>query len=208
VKKLITIIDYGAGNLHSVKKAFERIGFETELASDPETARAASHIVLPGVGSFGDAMKNMTASGMAGAVRDAIKADKRFLGICLGMQLLFDGSDEFAPGEEKFGRGLSVFPGRIVRLPESVISPHMGWNSVCGNDDVIFGGEREKYVYFVHSYYCPVTDAISAFTAAECEYGGRFAAAVRRGACFGVQFHPEKSGGAGLDILKRFGELN
>ncbi|MDR1209045.1 MAG: imidazole glycerol phosphate synthase subunit HisH [Clostridiales bacterium] len=201
----VSIIDYGAGNLHSVRKAFEYIGLTAEIVTDPDALAGARRVVLPGVGAFGDAMRSLIQNGMDQAVLSAIGSGKPFLGICLGFQLMFESGEEFA--EDGVLPGLGVFPGRVTRLPESVVVPHMGWNGVAAADPVIFGEEREMYVYFVHSFCCPLSDSLAPHVSAVCDYGVRFAAAARRGVCLGTQFHPEKSGAAGLKILERFGGL-
>ena len=196
---MISIIDYGAGNLHSVQKAFEHLGFDTAIVKKPGEILSATHVVLPGVGAFSDAMSNLRKTKLDMAITQAIKQGKNFLGICLGMQLLFDSGVE---GGQRTA-GLGVFSGEVAKLPQNVIVPHMGWNNITGSDDIIFNDAQEVYMYFVHSFCCPVSE----YTAAVCDYGIPFTAAVRKGNCLGVQFHPEKSGDAGLEILKRFGGL-
>jgi glutamine amidotransferase len=195
---VIAIVDYQAGNLASVQKAFDHLGCESEITSDPEAIARADRIVLPGVGNFA------ATSALAGALQNAIvKAIDRqipLLGICLGMQWMFESSQE-APGL----RGLAVFPGECGRFPAKVKSPHVGWNQIQirGSSRLLRGVAEDSFVYFTHSYRAPVVEA----TVADCEYGGTFTAAVERGFLFGVQFHPEKSGEAGLQLLRNFCEL-
>lgn len=201
---MIAIVDYDAGNLKSVEKALLSIGEEVTVTRDPECIKNADGIVLPGVGSFGDAMGKLERYSLVECIRDTIDSGKPFLGICLGMQLLFNESEE-SPGV----RGLSVFPGKIVRIPdaEGIKIPHMGWNSL----DITVGAKLLKnigdhpYVYFVHSYYAETDD--STIVAASTEYGVRLTVSVERGNTFGCQFHPEKSGNVGMQILKNFGQL-
>ncbi|MFZ5901071.1 imidazole glycerol phosphate synthase subunit HisH [Desulforudis sp. 1088] len=199
---MIVIIDYGMGNLRSVQKGFAKVGWEAGIVSEPEALEAARGVVLPGVGAFADAMRNLRDMGMDLAIRRAIDAGKPFLGICLGQQLLFESSEEWGRS-----RGLGVFRGTNRRLPESVKVPHMGWNEVeIRRPSPIFAGipDRTRF-YFVHSYHVqPVDDEI---ILAETEYGVRFASVVGRGNVFGIQFHPEKSSGFGLQILRNFGKL-
>ena len=199
---MIQIIDYGMGNLRSVQKAFEFLGFEASIAQNKYDLKNASHIVLPGVGAFADAAKNLLASGMQEEMLDGIKKGKPFLGICLGMQLLFDKS--FENGEYD---GLGLVPGVVKRFAvEGLKVPHMGWNNLIIRDNALFAkGSSEKYVYFVHSYHA--SDVPDEFIIGETEYGYRFTAAVQRDNVFGLQFHPEKSGDIGLDMLKNFGGL-
>lgn len=201
---MVAIIDYGMGNLRSIQKAFEYLGFEAVLTDDPAVIGAAGHIVLPGVGAFADAVSQLHKTGVFETVRAEIRKGKNFLGVCLGMQLLFQSSTEGGHETE----GLGIFPEKIVRFPDGVIVPHMGWNSIAGTDDILFKkGKNTEYVYFVHSFYCPDSPEIAPFAAARSEYGGSFCAAARRGNCIATQFHPEKSGEAGLRMLKRFGEM-
>ncbi len=193
---MIAIVDYGAGNLVSVKKAFEWLKRECIITSGAKDIVRASKIVLPGVGHF-SATQSLASSGMTDAIRDAIGRGIPFLGICVGMQWMFRGSDE-APGTA----GLSVLEGQCERFPSSVKSPHVGWNSIeIDPSSRLFGGvTSNSFVYFTHSFRAPVTEN----TVACCEYGGKFAAAAEREHIFGVQFHPEKSGEVGLKILKNF----
>lgn len=199
---MIAIIDYGAGNLSSVKKALDYLGAESEITQDRDKILSSSHIILPGVGSFADAMASMEERGLVEVVKEAAET-KRFLGICLGLQLLFESSEE-SPGV----KGLGILPGKIVRIPKSdgLKVPHMGWNSVSlKQKDGIFSGIDDKsYFYFVHSYYLKGAgeDTVAAVT----QYGTEIECAVQRGKLAAVQFHPEKSSSAGLKLLKNFVE--
>ena len=194
---MIAIIDYGAGNLHSVKNALDFLGADSVITGDAETILAADKVILPGVGAFGDAMAALSAAGLDGVIRRIAADGTPLLGICLGLQLMLEESEE-APGV----RGLGIFKGKCVKIPDHGLKiPHMGWNSLeLGKESrILSGGE---YVYFVHSYYLttPETDAVAAYT----EYGAKLGVALERDNVFAVQFHPEKSGDAGMEILKRF----
>ena len=194
---MIAIIDYGAGNLHSVKNALDFLGADSVITGDAETIFAADKVILPGVGAFGDAMAALSAAGLDGVIRRIAADGTPLLGICLGLQLMLEESEE-APGVG----GLGIFKGKCVKIPDHGLKiPHMGWNSLeLGKESrILSGGE---YVYFVHSYYLttPETDAVAAYT----EYGERLGVALERDNIFAVQFHPEKSGDAGMEILKRF----
>jgi glutamine amidotransferase len=193
---LITVIDYRAGNLASVQKAFAHIGEQTRLTADPQVVLAAERIVLPGVGHF-SAMQRLQDSGLKTAIRDAISRGVPFLGICLGMQWLFEGSAE-APGV----RGLGIFPGICQRFPDTVKSPHVGWNRVRRRQFcyLLQRVPEGVFAYYTHSYHAPITDGVVGTTT----YGDAFASAVERANIFGVQFHPEKSGEAGLQMLRNF----
>ena len=200
---MIAIIDYGVGNLRSVEKAMHFIGLKAEITSDPDTARRADAVILPGVGAYSDAIKSLIKHGMADVVREAVNQNKPFLGICLGMQLLFDYSEE--GGNVK---GLGLFEGAIKSLPVSsgLKVPHMGWNLLKVKDSPLFKGLPDKpYVYFVHSFYLEAKDR--QLVAATCNYGVEFDAAIGRGNVFATQFHPEKSGEIGLTILKNWASL-
>lgn len=198
---MVAIIDYGAGNLHSVKNALDHLGAGSVITSDREQILAADRVILPGVGAFGDAMRSLNENGLADVVRSAADGSKPFLGICLGLQLLFESSEE-SPGAE----GLGIFKGSVVRIPDRGLKiPHMGWNNISLPKKSAILPKGEPFVYFVHSYYIRPEDEseISAYT----EYGGRLAVAVERGMVFATQFHPEKSGEVGMEILKRFLEV-
>lgn len=201
---MIAIIDYGAGNLQSVKKAFDYLGVNTMVTENPEELMRAEGAVLPGVGAFGDAMAALRSRGLEGPVKEYAASGRPFLGICLGLQLLFEGSEE-APGVP----GLGLFRGKIVRIPqkEGLKIPHIGWNSleVKRRDGLFAGLEEEPYVYFVHSYYLKAEDP--SLVSAQTRYGVLIDAAVQRGALHAVQFHPEKSGRTGLAMLKNFAAL-
>jgi len=196
----IAIVDYGAGNLNSVKKAFDYLGAKVVVTTQPEIVATADKIVLPGVGHF-SALGGLDNTGLRDAVLQGVSAGKPFLGICLGLQWLFEGSDE-AP--ELAGAG--IFAGRCRPFPSSVKSPHVGWNSLAirKNSRLLRNVAPESFVYYTHSFQAPVVAASTAAT----EYGAQFSAVVEQGNIFGVQFHPEKSWTVGLLILKNFCELN
>ena len=193
---MIAIVDYGAGNLVSVKKALDWLGLECEITSDPEKVTTARKIVLPGVGHFASTAA-LARSGLRDAISGAIDRGVPFLGICVGMQWMFQRSQE-SPETE----GLGVLDGECERFPAGVKSPHVGWNQleVDSSSRLLSGVPSGSFVYFTHSFRAPV----SATTVACCEYGGRFSAAVERDHLFGVQFHPEKSGEIGLRLLGNF----
>ncbi len=198
---MVAIIDYGAGNLMSVKKALDYIGAESEITMDKDKILSASHIILPGVGSFGDAMQSMENRGMVETVKTAARSGKPFLGICLGLQLLFGKSDE-----SRGVSGLSLLSGEIVSIPKNMglKVPHIGWNSVsikqkCG---IFKDIPDESYFYFVHSYY--LKNAEEKDVAATAQYGVEIQCAIQQGNLCATQFHPEKSGKAGLKLLENF----
>ena len=201
---MIAIIDYDAGNLKSVEKALHYLGQETVITRDPEVILKADKAVLPGVGSFGDAMGNLHRFHLVDVIKDFAATGKPFLGICLGLQLLFERSDE-TPGVE----GLGILKGEIVKIPpcDGLKIPHMGWKSLDINPNaVLFKGVAQgSYVYFVHSYYLKAED--ESIVAATTEYGTHIHAAVESGNVFACQFHPEKSSENGLQILKNFASL-
>lgn len=198
---MIAIIDYGMGNLRSVQKAFEFLGYAAEITSDPDRVRSAGKAVLPGVGAFADAMRALREGGMIPVIDEAIAREKPFLGICLGMQLLFDES-----GEGGRHAGLGLLPGKVRRITGARKVPHMGWNSLTLRPSPLFEGlSGSPYVYFVHSYCADPADPAN--IAATACYGQDFCAAAGRGRVFATQFHPEKSGRVGLRMLKNFGEL-
>ena len=197
---MIAIIDYGMGNLRSVQKAFEYLGYEAVITDCPEIISAASHVILPGVGAFEDAMNRIQETHLDNALYEAAGAGKPVLGICLGMQMMFEHSDE----NGRFD-GLGLFPGTITRLEDRGLKiPHMGWNTLKTRDCPLFDAGDDPCVYFVHSY-C-MADVSDEWTAATCTYGQTFTAAICRGNVMATQFHPEKSGEAGLRMLKRFAE--
>jgi glutamine amidotransferase len=194
---VIAIIDYKAGNLTSVKKAFDHLRAENTVTDDPDVVRKAVKIVLPGVGHFA-ATQALDTSGLREAVIDSIERGVPFLGICVGMQWMLASSEE-APDVP----GLALWPGECSRFPAGVKSPHVGWNNLAirSRRSRLFEGIADgAFLYFTHSYRVPLLAA----TAAECEYGGGFSAAVEQDNLFGVQFHPEKSGAAGLKVLENF----
>ena len=198
---MVAIIDYGAGNLQSVKKALDFIGAKSIITADENEINAASHIILPGVGSFGDAMHSIRKKGLEDVIKKSADGSKHFLGICLGLQLLFESSEE-SPGVD----GLGIFKGKIVTIPKDngLKVPHIGWNSVSlKQTDGIFENLRDNsYFYFVHSYY--LKDADEKVVAGTTEYGVPIQCAVQQGRVSATQFHPEKSSEAGLTILRNF----
>ena len=193
---MIAIVDYGAGNLVSVKKAFDWLGQSCLIATAPADVAKADKIVLPGVGHFASTSA-MARSGVREEIARAIDRGVPFLGICVGMQWIFDGSSE-SPDTP----GLGVLPGECEKFPASVKSPHVGWNSLEVNPSsrLFRDVTAAAFVYFTHSFRAPVSES----TVACCDYGGKFSAAVERGHIFGVQFHPEKSGETGLKVLSNF----
>ena len=201
---MIAIIDYGAGNIKSVEKALVKLGGEPVLTSDPEEVIKADKLILPGVGSFGSAMDSLNKLALSDAIREAVKRGIPLLGICLGLQLLFESSEE-SPG----AGGLSLLPGKIVKIPpaEGLKIPHMGWNSLKISKDSRLLGHLtgEPYVYFVHSYYLKAGD--EKIVSATCDYGVKIHAAVESENVFATQFHPEKSSETGLSILSKFLEI-
>jgi len=204
---MIAIVDYGMGNLRSVQKAFERIGYEARITNVPGDLKDASGVVLPGVGAFGKAMENLTRSGFVEAVLAAIERGKPYLGICLGLQLLLDESEERFSPDEPFPKGLGVIRGRVRKFPPGLKVPQIGWNQLhTSRPGRLFRGiEDGAYVYFVHSYYAyPEDESVVATTT---EYGVSFASSIERDHVMAVQFHPEKSSAVGLAILKNFGEV-
>ncbi len=197
---MIAIIDYGMGNLRSVQKAFEFLGYAAVITDSPEVIASASHVILPGVGAFEDAMHRIRETQLDKALFRAAADGKPVLGICLGMQMMFEHSDENGHFD-----GLGLFPGTITRLEEHGLKiPHMGWNTLSTRDCPLFDAGDDPCVYFVHSY-C-MADVSDEWTAATCDYGQTFTAAICRGNVMATQFHPEKSGEAGLRMLRRFAE--
>jgi glutamine amidotransferase len=201
---MIAIIDYGMGNLRSVQKGFERVGREAVVTSDAKTILNASKVVLPGVGAFPDCMRNLREYGLIDVVLQSINSGKPFLGICLGLQLLFTESEEFG-----LSKGLDVIKGRVIRFRLSDASlkiPHMGWNAVSikRRPPALLDVPDNSYVYFVHSFHVVPED--KSVIATTTDYGREFVSSVWKDNIFAVQFHPEKSQALGLSILKRFGE--
>jgi glutamine amidotransferase len=209
MSKSITIIDYGMGNLRSVQKGFEKVGFDARVTDDPVVAAQADRLVLPGVGAFQDCMDNLREGGFIEPILQHVASGKPFLGICLGLQLLFSESEEFG-----LHRGLDVVPGRVRRFPadlrtddETLKVPHMGWNQIdLQRPSPLFEGlSGGESVYFVHSYYVdPVDPAVVASTT---DYGLTFCSSIWRDNVMATQFHPEKSQQVGLRILENFGKL-
>jgi imidazole glycerol-phosphate synthase subunit HisH len=195
----IVIVDYGAGNLTSVRKAFEALAQPAQITSDPQVLLQAEKIVVPGVGHFG-ATTALQSSGLKAAIQTALSRGKPILGICLGMQWMFGSSEEAIDIA-----GLGIFPGTCTRFPSEVKSPHVGWNQLsrCASSLLLHDIPEGSFVYFTHSYRAPLVEG----TVATSDYAGRFSAAVERENVFGVQFHPEKSGVAGKKLLQNFCEL-
>lgn len=202
---MIAIIDYDAGNIRSVEKAMAKFGQEVWITRDRERIMNADKVILPGVGSFGDAMAHLREYNLVEVIKDVVAEKKPFLGICLGLQLLYESSEE-TPGVE----GLGILKGKILKIPEQkdLKIPHMGWNSLhLQNDGRLFRGiEQNPYVYFVHSYYLKAEEEET--VKATTEYSVNIHASVEKDNVFACQFHPEKSGDLGLQILKNFAELS
>ena len=194
----LVIIDYGAGNLRSVAKAFERLGRTPRVTSDPAEVLRADAVVLPGVGAASDAMRNLTGLGLADAVRRVVAEDRPFFGVCLGLQVLF------ASTEEGGAECLGVLPGRVVKLPDGLKVPHMGWNQVRQTrPHPLFDGVPDNaYFYFVHSYYASPEDR--GLVIGATDYGVEVPSAIGRGRLVATQFHPEKSGDMGLRLYANF----
>lgn len=202
--KMIAIVDYGAGNLHSVKNALDFIKADCIITNNKADIERASGVVLPGVGAFGDAMQSMNKSGLTEVIRQCALSSKPFLGICLGLQLLFESSEE-SPGV----KGLGILPGQILKIPgdKGQKVPHMGWNSleITQREGIFKNLESEPYVYFVHSYYLRAENEED--VSANTFYSVKINAAVQRKNLCAVQFHPEKSGATGLNMLLNFAEM-
>lgn len=194
---MIAIVNYGVGNLLSIKKAFHRLRMPAEVTFSPKEIEQAQKIVLPGVGSFGEAMKNLEGLSFSSLIRQKARNGTPLLGICLGMQVLFEESEE-----DEGIEGLSLIQGIVRKLPLSVKIPHLGWNQVSIKETVDL--PDRKYFYFAHSYYC--CPACPKVIAGETYYGITFPSLIKQGNLLGVQFHPEKSGSWGLEFLKRWGE--
>ena len=201
---MIAMIDYDAGNIKSVEKALQKLGADVVITKDPQLILNADKVILPGVGSFGDAMNNLKKYGLDEVIHQVVENGTPFLGICLGLQLLFERSDESPEAV-----GLGILEGEILRIPdaEGLKIPHMGWNSLhLQNDGRLFKGLRENdYVYFVHSYYLKAED--ESIVKATTNYSVDIHASVEKDNVFACQFHPEKSSDVGLQILKNFVEL-
>ncbi len=207
---MINIIDYEMGNLRSVAKAFESLGFSARVSADPKDIESADKVVLPGVGAFRDCITNLRQGGFVDPLFEHIEGEKPMLGICVGMQMLFDQSEEFGLHD-----GLGLIPGRVKRFPSGMVEggeklkvPHMGWNNISINKrSPLFAGINDQsFVYFVHSYYCAAEN--EADIAVTCRYGDvEFCASVWRNNIMATQFHPEKSQDIGLNIFRNFGEM-
>lgn len=198
---MIAIVDYGMGNLRSVQKAFEYLGYDAAITDQGKALENASHIVLPGVGAFRDAIAALKAKDLDGMIKKEVAEGKPFLGICLGMQMLFDRSSE--DGEYE---GLGLIGGEVVRFDTDLKIPHIGWNTLYYNKrTALFDGIDDNYFYFVHSYHAAKVANEDIETT--CVYGYEFVASVNRDNIWGVQFHPEKSGDTGLKVLKNFGAI-
>ncbi len=199
---MIAVIDYGVGNLFSVEKALIAAGGEVVVTSDAETIKSADKLVLPGVGAFGDCMKNLENTGLTNIIKEEIQNKKPLLGICVGLQLLFEKSEE-SPGV----KGLGIFKGSVKKIDaKGAKLPHIGWNSlnitgVKGDIDLFNGLKENSYVYFVHSYHANTSENIITATT---DYGEKVTAAIAKGNVAATQFHPEKSGDVGLKILENF----
>lgn len=198
---MIAIIDYGMGNLRSVQKGLESIGLTASIATDPDQVVAAQGVILPGVGAFADAIQNLKDTGMDKAIFETVRLNKPFLGLCLGMQLMFSESEE-----DGIYQGLDLIQGRVIKLPPGEKVPHMGWNQInpVGGSPLFKGILDGSYFYFVHSYYCAPEEDVAIATS---QYGIEFTCAVQKGNIMATQFHPEKSSSLGLKVLGNFGDL-
>jgi glutamine amidotransferase len=199
---MIAIIDYGMGNLRSVEKALEKLGYRVQVTSEPGVVQRAAGLVLPGVGAFADCMQGLAENSLINPIKNFLSSGRPFLGICLGLQVLFEESEE-----DGLHQGLSIFKGRVVKLPESQKVPHMGWNQIkiVKKGPIFQGIPNNSHFYFVHSYY--VSPEETDIVATKTEYGIEFVSSVWRENIFALQFHPEKSGHIGLKILANFGRL-
>lgn len=200
---LISIIDYGMGNLRSVQKALEHIGEEAVITNNKEIIMKSSGIIVPGVGAFPDAMENLKNTGMDKVIISAAKENKPLLGICLGMQLFFESSDEVT-----LETGLGILKGKVTKLEGDIKIPHMGWNSlnIKRMSPILKGTTQGSFVYFVHSFY--VSSICSESLNAACSYGVEIPAVISLNNVFGMQFHPEKSGEAGINMLRNFAAIS
>ncbi len=198
----LVIVDYGVGNFRNVQKAFAAVGLDVPISAKPADIDAADAVVLPGVGAFGDAIATLRRRGLETPLLNAAQSGKPFFGICVGMQLLFDESDEMGTH-----RGLGLIPGHVTRFPQGLTVPHMGWNqlSPVKPHPLLAGVSAENFAYFAHSYLC--TPKNSAHAIACTDYHGKFVSAVAKDNIFGIQFHPEKSQRVGLQLLKNFATL-
>ena len=199
---MIAVVDYGMGNLKSVQKGFQKVGIDAIITDEPKLIANASHIVLPGVGAFKECMRNLEDRDLIEPVIKGVEAGKPFLGICLGLQLLFEESEEFGSHN-----GLGLIKGKVVRFPKSDLKvPHMGWNNIqiTGNSRLLNKSDEGTFFYFVHSYYVVPGEDVTVTTT---DYGQTFTSSIEKDNIFACQFHPEKSQDAGLKLLKRFGEI-
>jgi glutamine amidotransferase len=198
----VAIIDYGVGNLRSVEKAFAAAGCRAIVSGEEEALRAAERLVLPGVGAFGACMRALSERGFDRLVRERVEEGTPLLGVCVGMQLLFEESEEFGATP-----GLGLLKGKVRRFSDELVVPHVGWNRVTARQPhaLLSDVPRDAFFYFVHSYYCEPND--QSVVAGETEYGVRYASVVAKANICGVQFHPEKSQDAGLRLLRNFAEL-
>jgi imidazole glycerol-phosphate synthase subunit HisH len=197
--KEIVLLDYGVGNIGNLYNCFERLGLEVDITSDPAMVLSAGILVLPGVGAFGDAMESLDRNGLIEPLRQRAREGKPLIGICLGMQVMFDDSYEYG-----VHKGLGILKGSIKKFDEKLRVPHMGWNEVikAKDSEILDGIDDGDFVYFVHSYKLEEYDESDVLIYSD--YGGRFPAAVQRGVIAGLQFHPEKSGPVGQKILKNY----
>lgn len=199
-KNTIVIIDYDRGNLHSVYNGLVKVGAKPVISSDPAVIAAAPRVILPGVGAFGDCMETLRGKGLEPVVQDVLQSGKPFLGICLGLQLLFESSEE-SPGV----KGLGYFKGQVKKIATNYKIPHMGWNNLhTKNFSPLLKNADGKYVYFVHSYHAVPADP--SIITSTCDYGAEITASVGKGSVQGFQFHPEKSSDVGLAMLRAFKE--
>jgi glutamine amidotransferase len=200
MKPKVAVVDYGMGNLYSVCNSFKSIGIRADIIGSPKNLSAYDKLILPGVGAFGDAMKELKKRGFVAPIKDFVHKGKPFLGICLGMQLLFDKSDESGGGA-----GLGLIPGAVKKFSSKLKCPHMGWNQIDMKKSgrMLFRGLKSSiYTYFCHSYYVRPKDR--SLVIGETQYGVKFASIVKLGNIYGMQFHPEKSQEAGLKLLENF----
>ncbi|GGE04262.1 imidazole glycerol phosphate synthase subunit HisH [Marinithermofilum abyssi] len=198
---MIAIIDYGMGNLYSVSQTLKRMGHPVRVTSDPEVIRAADGVILPGVGAFGDAMMELKQRGLENVIKEEARSGKPLLGICLGMQLLFTSSEEYG-----YHQGLNLLPGHVVRFEGDYNIPHMGWNELrFTGPHPLFKGVEEGFVYFVHSYHVQADNREDVL--AVTDYHQPVTAIVGHNNLYGMQFHPEKSGEVGVQLLERFAQL-
>lgn len=205
---MIAIIDYGAGNLRSVEKAFAYLGYPAKVTTIPGEVLNASRVVLPGVGAFGKSMEHLERSGMIPVIRRVIVSGRPFLGICLGLQLLFEESLEFFGNQECSHKGLGIFPGQVLRFPASDLKvPQIGWNQIVPQKEhpILDGVKAGSFVYFVHSYYVKPQNQEIVLTTTN--YGIEYVSGISSGNISAFQFHPEKSSQVGLKLLKNFAEM-